>query len=702
MGTTATQPLKIVYGSLTIGKTNEDIYRIKDGTFEFKAERLIGNISFGVLVWGTTEATLISRCVAFESEFRDRRRSITVSTNSTTHHSYSTANKTGKNSSASCTQLNGSDCLPGMFSGLTREYHVSISVDLPPPSGTNGRTETNTHLRYKSNRERIMTIAAQYNSTSAKTALANYQADGTYYTDVLTYWSDGSTEWKLLNENWDSPDALYDVQMTVTREYEEIIRKIRIDYGSLTLGTADPYRILNGWEYHRVRANRGKISFSVRVYAADASSMKTVTDALEEGFAERRKPLKLYYNGVEQKSFLATSNIHMDSIGESTSQEGEWFGLITRDYRVSVEVDMPPKNADGITEEDVKVDFSASERLTVTITARYNSISGSSASSLYVSNFDTYCAGVLSAVGSGLSFNKISENYNTLPVVNVQISITRVYQEILFSENDGVLDDPAIRGLKVSLKIGKNFPGDFLPSGGGGGGSGAQSPGGGSVSTGATGSGSSSGGQSVQSAHPSSLSPRRLLDLVITASCPVQKATDIYTTYETKLRSYLIEYARIKSGSAIVAVIQESPSFDPSDNTINFTIEMKGAIQGSGQVVSSTQQVNQTNDEGKLIIDVWDGTPYGAFEFASKAKKIRTITETSVTIGNNPTPAFRDIQANTSGARWVKLSAADNYSTQVIGNILNGNENFNLVEHTVISVWRWVTSPSVSVSVTTG
>lgn len=662
MGTTAPQPLKIIYGSLTIGNSNEEIYRVKDGTFEFEAHRLQGTFRFNVLVWGTSESVLVTRCVAFESQFRDRRNSLTISTNSTTHHTYSTSNKTGKNSAATCTQLGGDRATMGMFSGVTREYFVSIDIDLPPPSGTNGRTEISSKLVYKANRERIMTIVAQYNSTSGGTALENYQADSAYYTSVLTTWSDGAVEWKLTHEEWDSPDSNLSVQMTVTRVYEELIRKIRIDYGSLTLGTADPYRILDGWQFKRVRAAYGMVSFNVRVYAATSSELKTNCSAIEEGFAERRKVLKLYYDGVVHNEFLA-ANIYLDSTADSTSQEGEWFGLTTRDYRVSVSIDLPPKNTDGITEEDVQVNFTASRQMQVTITARYNAISGTGASSLYASNFDTYCSGVLTAVGSGLSFNLVSEKYNTLPVINTQISISRTYEEILFDENDGLRDDLAIRGLEVTVKIGTDNPGDY-------------------VITGSSGSTSSSGG-----------TQKRLLTVTVTASCPVEKATDIYDIYSDKLRNYLIAYAKEKSGAVLIAVTSERPGYNPTKNTLEFTIEMQAATIGSGQIIQSTKKISQQNNEGKKIVRAWDGTKYGAFEIDTKAKRIRTVTETRRVIEGNEEVPMPDPLGVGSGPRWVKLDINFENDVKTIGTLFVGGESFKIIDVTDINVYEWVTDP---------
>lgn len=660
MGTTCPQPLKIVYNSVTIGNTNEDIYRVKDGTFEFKAERLQGNFSFNVIVFGTSISNLHIRCSALEVAFRDRRKSLTISLDGNTQHSFSSLSATGKNSSSTCTQLGGDKAEKGLWSGYTREYTVSIDIDLPPPTGPNGRTEIRSHLRYRANRERIMTIVAQYNSTSGNSALENYQDDDQYYEDTLEYWSDNQTEWKLIKEEWESPDSAYDVQMTVTREYEELIRKIKIEYGTLSLGTDDPYRVIDGWAFNRVRTDKGTITFSVRVYAIDASALKTACNALEEGFAERRKTIKLYYDGVLQNDFTV-SNIYVDSLAHSTSKEGEFFGATSRDYSVHVEVDLPPKNADGITEEDVRVTFTASRRMQVVISAKYNAILGTSAKALYTANFDTYCSGVLSVVGAGLSFNLIDEKYETLPVIDNKIHITRTYEEILFSETESTLNDAAIRGLKIDVTIGKNSPGDYI----------------------------STSANIPQSEINTNISPKRLTIVRINASCPVEKATDIYDTYDTKLKEYLINYGKQKAGATYVAVVDSQPVFDPSDNTIRISLELHCAVDGFGQVIMTSQTINQSNDDGRLIVPVWDGTKYGAFVIETKGKKIRTVTEKIVKVGIS---INLDRSPLTNKTGWIRKSIQDNFKSYTIGD--RNLESFNVVEHETISIWEWVESPS--------
>jgi len=160
----------------------------------------------------------------------------------------------------------------------------------------------------------------------------------------------------------------------------------------------------------------------------------------------------------------------------------------------------------------------------------------------------------------------------------------------------------------------------------------------------------------------------------------------------------------------MIAVIDESPSFNPAKNTIDFTIQIQAALDGAGQVIMSSQTMSQKNNDGKLIVKVWDATKYGAYEIDTKGKKIRSIIETKHVIQGNEKYLDRietnPIAVGTTSGRWVRLDIDDSVGIKTIGNILLGNgESFKVVEISTTQVFEWVTNPSGTTTsgfVTTG
>jgi len=668
MGTTAAQKLKIIYNSITFGTGNEDTYRIKDGTFEYTASEFIGTVSFNVVVFATSYSDLVTKTTALENTLRERRKGLAITIDSNAWYTFAAGGTINKDQKASFTQLNNE-----LHTGRSQEYQINIEVDLPPVGRTNGRTEGTVNLHYKPNRERILTITAQYNATSGTSAYSHFGADTAYWVAVQDFFNSGDT-WKLISEDVNSPDPVNDTHFEVTRVYEDLIEKIKIEYDTFTMGPTGAYRIIDGWSFNRVRVLEGTVSFRVRVYGADAAALTITCSALEEAMAERRKALKITYDGSLQRDFT-TSTTFVDQVGQSTSEQGEWFGSLTRDYSVTVVVDLPPLNSDGITEKAVSLSYSPSRRVRIEIAAQYNATSASSAKTLMDANFDTYCASVFTSFGETLSsFNIIDESHSSVPVIDNQIEIRRVYEEVLFSETSSALNDTDIIGMTISLEIGKNYPGDFQES----------APTAGS-------------GTSVVPGASVAGAVKRLIDIRLTASMAILESVDIMTKYNSSLRDYLIDYAKTASGVAIIALVREAPTPSEAESTLAISMEFKGAIDGAGQVISSKLETEISLDDGKLLVGAWDATKFGKYEVDVKAIRERTITTETETVAGDREPPIHEPKARTTGARWVRKGISDRHSYITLGNPDNGNENFDIATLIETTKQEWITDPVATV-----
>lgn len=456
-------------------------------------------------------------------------------------------------------------------------------------------------------------------------------------------------------------------------------RDLTVIYGSVTIGTGteDDYQLLNGWTVTGSRLS-GFVSFDVVVFGTDEDDLDTKCETLKEEFRKRRTRLQLKIGSSTHKDFNNTGNIHQDSQAQFQEIDDEWWTRLSRHYRLIVAVDYPPPESNGRTEQSVVLSHDDSQIKSLTISAQYNATSSGTAKNRYEADFDGYCTSVLNVFGTGLTFEKRGPDQITGDfLLNNELQITRVYREIIVGQaSTSLTDDSDFVGFQYNVILGKQRPGDFIGSG--------------------------------LPAFGDTGEVKRLINIQVTCSTNVDKtsSTDLTGLYTDKIRPFLLEKAKTISGCQTIALIEEDPQFNETNNLISVSMRISGAIEGINQVIAFSVQTIIQDDYGRLIIGAWDGNPYSYYVIQGKAKKNRVVTETKQEVGGG-----RDLygvvgrgsmpdKGKDSG--WITLFKDTSESPTVIGFAENGDaESMPITQTTVRTAQQYIEKPQKSRSVIT-
>ncbi len=668
------QDLSVSYGGFTIADADSASYILNELDYSIDYSRLEAVIRFKVIVKGTTFALVHSRSVTLEDAFRERRNTLTISAGGDTYRTFSSSNK----EIISNITLIDDD----VFTSKTRRYAVTIVAGISP-SEADGRTEIRVTLSVPSNFIRVLTIVTQYDSDGTDSATDNYDADiETYVTSVQTA-CDAAAVWRLINEDLTYDDKILDNRLTSTRVYRERIKKAEVDYGGFVVGgSSTTYDIINGWNI-RVGRLEANVTFTVRVSSATIAALHTACTDLEDAFRTKRQTLDLKYDSSTYRSFIA-SVINVDSIGEATMLDNDFFGtpgatagpperLGTRDYSISITVDVPPEAEPlGRTEEIVRVSEDSSGILTVDISAQYNSIAATGAKALLDADFATYAETVRTFFGVTTWEVIRTPRKDVIPIIDNKINITATYRELNFDQaTGGVRDDPDLTDFQISISIDRNFPGDYVRD---------QVDFGGSIV--------------FDENNPGGLTPERLVDISVTFSTAVVKTvTDLVAKFNDDIRPYLIEIIKDRADTPNLSIHRIDPNYDQVNNRISGVINAEGA-EAEGQLISASIRGTVANNFGKLIVGAHDGTAFGKFEIQAKATRRRTITETTVFLDDATVVNKVRNPPNVVGSGWITISVTETVEPRTLGNIrVDDEETMNIIETTNVEEQEWITSP---------
>lgn len=492
-------------------------------------------------------------------------------------------------------------------------------------------------------------------------------------------------------------------------------QEISITYNSFVIDdtTKANYLILdNSWSIRYSDIN-ATVSFKVLVKGSDESDFFAKEALFREAFRDIRKALVISLSGSTYYTWSVSSTPHADSVPKVELLNDEHFTNRTCAFSVSVDVTM--KAITSRRSENVLITTDASGIRTLTASATYNATASLGAYQSYQSDFGTFCDGVISFIdareGSATWEQVQDPSLTTNTVVNNQLVISRVFKELIFSQSESTLDDPDLVDMKFSIDFSIPQPGDSTPDQGNG---------------------------VIVKQNP--LRPTECV-VVVTANIP-KATTDLESVYEGKIKPYILNHARSRGGFSAMAVTNPKVNYDRVSNIISATFNITGAIQGSGQVLSSLITVNVKENLGNLLVGAHDGTKFGRYVVPIKGERTMTVTETIQVIGSGSVSGagggnigFYD-QGNQPGifgggnpfggglgtyeqgsqgqlnfgpgdsggggssgssgggnGRWVKMTTDRTDTPRVIGTVAISNENFPVIETQYIETFSWVTDP---------
>lgn len=170
MAAAVTNPLKLTWGTFVCGETTE---KLIPGIHRFHREHSLFELTFDVLIRGTSDATFAANCAEMESEFSKRRQLLKMEWGSSTERTLNptAAVNTGLNTYARIDKAG----TPGADTDRSRLYTVTVGGELPS-TDTSGRRDSSLTVTYDPAQGRTVTIKGVWTALTTVEGTAQYAA----------------------------------------------------------------------------------------------------------------------------------------------------------------------------------------------------------------------------------------------------------------------------------------------------------------------------------------------------------------------------------------------------------------------------------------------------------------------------------------------------------------------------------------------
>jgi len=264
----------------------------------------------------------------------------------------------------------------------------------------------------------------------------------------------------------------------------------------------------------------------------------------------------------------------------------------SRKYAVNIQIELPadlPGQA-GRRESTVEIAFEPSRRRILTISGEYTAIGSRSALDQYNASIGAFQAAVQGALGGTWELTGETSSHDD---TNKNLVFARTFEEIIFNQSAGSLNDPNIVQQRISILRQIDRPGD----------------------------------------SPDKGPVNRLQTIQAQAETWIDKdrSTDLVAEWEGKIKPFLISQAKAQFGLSSVAVISQTPNYDFTQNRIIASLTIKGA--GQSNLLQFNRVVEVVDNAGLSIVPVWDKSIFAKHIFQGPATRSRITTDNEVFIG---------------------------------------------------------------------
>lgn len=373
-----------------------------------------------------------------------------------------------------------------------------------------------------------------------------------------------------------------------------VTRTLKITYNGVLCGGTSDYLIHGKWSLSKTY-ERATVSFTVLVQDDAAATFQTKCAALEAAYRTPRAALLVECESQTLLSFDPSANTGFHSsptitkVGDPRADTGR-----SRLYRCEVSFDLPAdlSGVSGRAYSTSSVDYDASKRMRITITGRYTALSSNGATAQYKSAGPTYCASVISSLGSGGTFDLIDEQI-TPDDQDKWAEFSRTYQEILYGTASATLAHASIRASNVAFSRQRVAPGD-------------------------------SPGKNV----------KRLETITARVDCFIDHTatTDTETLWTGTIRPYVLTRIKALFNVATIADVLEDAQFDHTQNRLSGSIACSCVVAGA-TTFEYRSTVKITTDTGELLQPAYGGSRYSKYKFDGIAERYRETTELETRYG---------------------------------------------------------------------
>lgn len=244
-----------------------------------------------------------------------------------------------------------------------------------------------------------------------------------------------------------------------------VTRDFRITYGSYQVGGSTD-RHLDGLMSVRENLGQFTVIFEVWLQRDAGADWATEKAAFEAEF--RKRDQRLLIENINDSTTLKDYN-PATAAGANTGQNifAEWekVGTEKKDtahstlYRVTITGDLPADQESGQRDLEVEIDWSSSNRKTVTISGEYTALDDKTATEQYEDAIAAVMSSITSAIDASATWEYTRRNTKRDRNDKV-IRFRWVWVERLANQASGTLDHPSIRDSFLVWKRASDAPGD--------------------------------------------------------------------------------------------------------------------------------------------------------------------------------------------------------------------------------------------------
>jgi len=365
----------------------------------------------------------------------------------------------------------------------------------------------------------------------------------------------------------------------------------------ITIGGASD-NILDGPITVREGPDIATVEFLFTIHEATEAAFDSTTSTLELSFRTPRLRLRIVQGSATLWDFNPATGVNTGfNARPEISIEGDEIvdSGRSRQYRVSIEIDLPADRYDqsGRRDSTVTLSFSPSRVTRMTVEGEYRSLTGEdSARAQYNANISAYVTTL--QAGFGGTWEKSEEPVVAANDTDTICEFRSQYRRLIHDQSNAGLDDADIVNDQLSITPMIVAPGD-TPIG----------------------------------------SPKRFTESTVRYDAWIDSdlTTDIETKYAGTIRPYLLSQLRTFLVSSQIAVVQERPGYDPIENKIS--VEMSVLSPNGSSLIEFERKVEVFKTSGLEWDGVWTGDVLSHYEYEAHADFICTVIETALRLGRN-------------------------------------------------------------------
>lgn len=394
-------------------------------------------------------------------------------------------------------------------------------------------------------------------------------------------------------------------------------RELRITYGSTIVGAGSTIYLIDGpftlaKDYETVTVSAEVVCVGTTVAEFLANCL-----ALEAAFRVPRQFLEVRFGTNVHETFdpLIGVNTGFDAVPRIDKAGSPGDTSLSRRYRISVSVAVPADLAGQSGRRSSAVTFSRtdSNRGRLTITGQYTALTANNARAQFNASIDAFVTAVLA--GFSGTWEGPFDRQEATNDTDKSLNFSRVYEELLYNQSVGALDDTNLRRQTLTVSHSIDAPGDSVLFG--------------------------------QTA-------RRLRRVTVTYTAAVDRtvSTNLQSVYDGRVKPWLVANLRAFAGSSQVALVEQTPTFDPVENRISVTMTLLAS--GLSNLIAARVTTSEVERSGISLVPVWDGDRMSKVAFRGPGIITRTVTIVTTEFGGSS-------GASGGGSKGLARDATDRF-----------------------------------------